>query len=55
VLYEAKEKVDMLLKKQRNVVKQVEQQNKKRLTPQEKRAVNLTKKDADQLDLRTFS
>jgi superfamily II DNA/RNA helicase len=55
VLYEAKEKVEKLLERQQHVVEEVEKQNKKRLTPQEKRAVNITKKKPEELDLRNFS
>jgi hypothetical protein len=55
VLYEAKEKVEKLLERQQHVVEEVEKQNKKRLSPQEKRAVNITKKKPEELDLRNFS
>lgn len=55
MLYEAKEKVEKLLERQQHVVEEVEKQNKKRLTPQEKRAVNITKKKPEELDLRNFS
>ncbi len=55
VLYEAKEKVEKLLERQQHVADEVEKQNKKRLTPAEKRAINLTNKKPEQLDLRNFS